>query len=534
MGEARVGKILGNFRILECLGSGGAGMIWKAEDLTLGRVVALKALRAELAADAEMSQRFRDEARTLAKLAHANVASLYSLIEDDDGGVFLVLEYVEGSTLAALLATSGPLPLDVAFALFHQVLDGVGHAHEAGVVHRDLKPANLMADARGRIKVMDFGIARVAGAARTTHHGKLIGTPEYMSPEQVRGEDATIRSDIYSLGILLFEMLTGQPPFRATASFELMRSQIEDAPPDPRAFRPELDPRIAGAILRALAKRPTDRFATTRELQDALLAAGASRRGRPIGPVWRDLPPPVDDSEAPTLSHEDAKLAASQRAERAAVTPADGKRAHVDAGEQPDAWSKAVDALDQDIDAAFVDGAESLEGAPHEGAASRAEAPTTVVIDATEDTARIESARPTRMIDAAPFALSAHSLRSAPASGPGASAFEGKRGLLWIAVGATLVALAFGAVRLRQDDAQDAPGNAPQREKVVREPAPPPARSAEIAPVVNAPEAQPANAADRKSASAERPRRARSAKASRPKPAPQPRPPEDAGWVIRR
>ncbi len=440
MGATKVGKTLGNFRILECLGSGGSGLIWKAEDLALGRLVALKALRAELAADGDMSLRFREEARTLAKLSHANVASLYSFLEDDDG-LFLVLEYVEGNTLAALLATAGPLPLDTAFALFHQVLDGVGHAHDAGIVHRDLKPANLMVDARGRIKVMDFGIARVAGAARTTHHGKLVGTPEYMSPEQVRGLDATIRSDLYALGVVLFEMVTGQPPFRAAASFELMRAQLEQAPPDPRTLRPELGEAVSAAILRCLAKRPADRFATTRELQDALLEAGATRRSR-SAPVWREMALASAASEAPTMMR-----GATPPPSAAATLPAGAA-----GSESHEVWERAVDALDDDIDAA-------LAGAQRRGPRepSLQDAPKTIVMDTSQDTARLE-ASPTRMLDDAPFAAQAEALAAASATAGDEPSTVRASGLLWTALAAAAIALAFGAVRLRaRDEAASAP-----------------------------------------------------------------------------
>jgi serine/threonine-protein kinase len=509
MGATRVGKTLGNFRILECLGSGGAGMIWKAEDLSLGRVVALKALRPELAQDGEMSERFRAEARTLAKLSHPNVASLYSLIEDDDG-LFLVMEYVEGNTLAALLATSGPLPFDSAFALFHQVLDGVGHAHEAGVVHRDLKPANLMVDARGRVKVMDFGIARIAGAARTTHHGKLVGTPEYMSPEQVRGEDATLRSDIYSLGIVLYEMLTGQPPFRAAASFELMRAQLESDPPDPLLHRRDLDPSVASAILRALAKSPPDRFASTRELQNLLLAAGASWRGRTVLPVWSDVPTPGASSEALTLASASAlTVSIAGRAEHARAT-------------EPYAavHAPAPNALDEKLDEAFAR-ASSEETA-------RADAPATRVIDASLDTALIEPARPTRMLEDAPFAANAQALGRDLA---GETRPARRAQLLWAAGAALALLLALGVVKLVSS----------------AEPAAPPAPLAAEAPAsvaASEPEEKPLPARVASEAAAEptpseavRPKPVQRARKPAPAvlPAPEPAPSEEeSGWTIRR
>jgi hypothetical protein len=465
-----------------------------------------------------MSDRFRAEARALARLSHANIASLYSLIEDEEG-LYLVLEYVEGNTLAALLATSGPLPVDTAFALFHQVLDGVGHAHEAGIVHRDLKPANLMVDARGRVKVMDFGIARMAGAVRTTHHGKLVGTPEYMSPEQVRGEDATIRSDIYSLGIVLFEMLTGQPPFRATASFELMRAQIEDAPPDPRALRPEIDPRVSAALLRALAKRPADRFVSTRELQEALLDAGASRRGRELAAVWREVPRAVSASEAPTLASANAYADPAPAGTLDEAPTAGAARGR---SETLHAWERAVDALDQDIDAAL--GSTVSDSAADD---DRAKAPTTRVIDSSQDTSVIEP-RPTRLLDSAPFAAQARALGAAQ-SPHGA---KRPRGWLWAAAAALAIALFVGWIQLRSAETDGAAEDAPRAE---------PPRTAETAPIPSAPAgaappqqpgapavapeppAAPAPVAPKKRA-APPPRR------SEPAPAPQ----EESGWVIRR
>jgi serine/threonine-protein kinase len=492
MGATRVGNLLGGFRILECLGSGGAGTIWKAEDLALGRVVALKALRQELAGDDSMAARFRAEARALARLSHANVASLYSLIEDDDG-LYLVLEYVEGNTLGALLATSGPLPFDSCFALFHQVLDGVGHAHEAGIVHRDLKPANLMVDARGRVKVMDFGIARMAGVERTTHHGKLVGTPEYMSPEQIRGEDATIRSDLYSLGIVLYEMLAGRPPFRAATSFELMRAQLEEAPIDPCLLRPDLEPCVGEALRRSLAKRPSERFATTRELQDCLLDAGASRRGRTIVPLWQALPAPHSSSEAPTLlTHAPAPDAVMTVPGEPSVQPSEAA------------------------------GAEPL-------GAERASAPATEVLDTAPATLALPALPPpTLMLADAPFAVNAGALHSRAVG----TALRRGSALGWAAALLTALALAAGAVRLssRAESAQEPSATAQPAPSAQPEIAPPPA-APEAPPALGLPAPEPTPP---KPSAAPRPRPKRSARPA-PTPAPEEAPAADAsGWVIRR
>ena len=491
MGASKVGKTLGNFRILECLGSGGAGMIWKAEDLALGRCVALKELRPELAADGEMAERFRAEARTLARLSHPNVASLYSLIEDDDG-IFLVLEYVEGSTFAALLTTSGPLPFDTAFALFHQVLDGVGHAHEAGIVHRDLKPANLMVDARGRVKVMDFGIARIAGAARTTHHGKLIGTPEYMSPEQVRGEDATIRSDIYSLGIVLYEMVTGRAPFRAPASFDLMRAQLEEAPADPRTLRTDLDARVANALLRALAKAPALRFGTTRELQDYLLDAGASRRGREFVPVWNGAQLAGPSSASPTLASFEVP-----------ATPL---------------ADTAVGAAEGALDEAITETTEI----PANAAASRAAAPATRVIDASQDTALFEP--DARALEGAQLAARVRAL--------GRAARGSKRSTTLLLAAGLIAALALAVGVLRTSRM----GNeaSPEAARAPTEAGRAPPTTAVAMPELDAPERETLRSAPGDSQAERAPEGKRARVEKQRAPETQPATQEDSGWVIRR
>jgi tRNA A-37 threonylcarbamoyl transferase component Bud32 len=298
-----IGNTIGSYKVTEKIGEGGMGSVYKGVDLMLEREVAIKALRPELARQPDIVERFRAEAVTLAKLNHPNIATLFSFLRQGDD-FFMVMEFVRGETLDSALRRSGGMSVERAVPLFCQALEGIDHAHRFGIIHRDIKPANMMltetsALAPGSIKVMDFGIARVLGSARMTRQGNVIGTVEYMSPEQVRGQETDARSDIYSLGILLYEMLTGRVPFHSESEYELMRSQCDDAPPPPREFVSSIPLPIEQAIMRALAKNPEARFQSAGELRAALLgtpagaAAPAQTFAAPVGgspPVGGALP----------------------------------------------------------------------------------------------------------------------------------------------------------------------------------------------------------------------------------------------------
>lgn len=266
------GNVVGNYKVIDKIGEGGMGAVFKGIDLMLEREVAIKMLRPELASQPQVVERFRSEAVTLARLNHPNIATLYSFLRQGED-FFMVMEFVRGETLDSLIRRSGAMSYDRAITLLCQALEGIDHAHRMGIIHRDIKPANMMLTETGTLKVMDFGIARVLGTSRMTKQGNIVGTIEYMSPEQVRGQETDARSDIYSLGILLYEMLTGRVPFSSDSEYDLMKMQIEDAPPPPRVFSNQIPPAVEQAIMRSLAKQPEARFQGAGEFRNSLLSA---------------------------------------------------------------------------------------------------------------------------------------------------------------------------------------------------------------------------------------------------------------------
>ena len=263
---------LGKYRITEMLGRGGVGEVWKATDLSLNREVALKILRPELAARPAAVANFRAEALALARLNHPNIATIYG-IHETDGQPLIVMEYVLGQTLQAIVRGFGAMRSQRAIPYFLQVLDAIEHVHAHGLVHRDLKAANVMLSHQGMVKVLDFGISRVARGVRGADRAEgtqEIGTPAWMAPEQVRGAEADIRTDVYALGLLLYYLTTGRLPFEAESSAALLRAHASDQPPPPRRFAPTLPDAVEKVILRALAKDPRERFASVSDFRAAL------------------------------------------------------------------------------------------------------------------------------------------------------------------------------------------------------------------------------------------------------------------------
>src|SRR5438105_5027445 len=274
-----IGQVVGNYKIEQKLGEGGMGAVFRGVDMMLEREVAIKFLRPELSSQPQVVERFRSEAVTLAKLNHPNIATLYTLLRQGDS-FFMVLEFVRGSTLDTVIQQRGAIPSEHAIPLFCQMLDGIQHAHDFGIIHRDINPANMMLTEKGTLKVLDFGIARILGTARMTRQGNIIGTIEYMSPEQVRGFETDARSDIYSLGMLLYEMLTGRCPFDMQNEFELMKAQIEQFPLPPRQLNPAIPEVVEQAIWRSIQKDPAQRFQSASEFRTFLLNAGFAATGR--------------------------------------------------------------------------------------------------------------------------------------------------------------------------------------------------------------------------------------------------------------
>lgn len=260
-----IGQTISHYKILEKLGEGGMGIVYKAEDTKLDRFVALKFLPAHLSASEQDKARFIQEAKAAAALNHPNVCSVID-IQEHDGQMFIVMEFVEGQTLSD---KGMNIPLKQAIEIGTQVADGLAAAHEKGIVHRDIKPENIMIRKDGRVQIMDFGLAKLkqaSGASRLTKEGSTIGTIGYMSPEQVQGRDTDHRTDIYSLGVLLYELIAGQSPYKGVHETAIMYEIVNEDPPPLSSIKPEVDPELDAMVLDCMAKDPMDRVQSVAEL----------------------------------------------------------------------------------------------------------------------------------------------------------------------------------------------------------------------------------------------------------------------------
>jgi serine/threonine-protein kinase len=308
----------GEYRIVERLGVGGMGSVYKAEQPNMNRLVAIKVLHPRFASREDLVSRFRREARAMSQLSHPNTARVFKFGQLKDGAPYFVMDYLEGKNLAHVVRAEGPMEPDRAINIMIQVCGALDEAHRAGIIHRDLKPENVFltkqAGTNDFPKVLDFGLAKVSekqmgrGSMMLTQQGMVFGTPEFMSPEQTQGEPLDRRSDIYSLALILYELITGKLPFDATKPIDIMRAHLQDAPVPLNKRLPDrrYPATLEATISKALAKKPDDRYATAIDFAQALkacltnpLATTNARRAMPSDPVpAREAPAAAKSSPA--------------------------------------------------------------------------------------------------------------------------------------------------------------------------------------------------------------------------------------------
>jgi serine/threonine protein kinase len=312
---AEAGQLVGDYQVLAQLGVGGMGRVYKVRNVISNREEAMKILLPDFASDPDLARRFMAEIRTLATLEHPGIAQLRTAFQANNQFV-MVMEYVEGTTLEKLAAATR-IPMDKILDYAGQVLEALSYAHSRGVIHRDIKPANIMITTHGLVKLMDFGIAKSTDDMQLTRPGTTMGSVYYMSPEQVRGGTIDARSDLYSFGVTMYEMLTGHKPFQADTSYSVLNAQLNQAPTPPVEVNPAISPELNGIILRALAKAAEDRFQSAAEFRDALRVVRAAQSGpQPAAAV---TPPRIATThEIPTFP------SAGLRAETVVSTPSTG------------------------------------------------------------------------------------------------------------------------------------------------------------------------------------------------------------------
>lgn len=285
--------LAGRYKLIAPLGEGGMASVYRARDLRLNRDVAVKVLRDELTRDSEFLSRFQREAQTVASLSHPNIVPVYD-VGEEDGSHFIVMEYVRGRTLKDAIEAGGPLPPGRAADIVCSVLDALSYAHDHGLIHRDVKPQNILLGTDGTARLADFGIAHVAGGS-STRTAAILGSAQYLSPEQSRGEEATVRSDIYATGIVLYESLAGRPPFDGANALAIAHLHLGEAPPPLPASIPTS---LSGAVTRALAKDPGRRFSDAADFASTLRSATGSAPGdstaiQPLMPADRTSVAPL-------------------------------------------------------------------------------------------------------------------------------------------------------------------------------------------------------------------------------------------------
>jgi serine/threonine-protein kinase len=413
-----IGRTIGKYRIVGQLGRGGAGVVYKAVDETLHRDVAVKTLNPDLA-NTEVMSRFRAEATILARLNHPQIATIYELFRAD-GDLLMVMEFVRGESLDKLSERVGAIAPERAAYIIDQILSALEHAHRGGVVHRDVKPANVMVTDEGSIKIMDFGIARVLGAEQKTVDFRLMGTPAYMSPEQVLGEEVDGRSDLYSVGVLFYRLLTGALPFAADTALGMLQRQIRDTPIPLCAHRGGLPDWCETIVQKALNKTQADRFQSAEEFREALSRATGPLPMADIAKTFaaegrESLVPAPIVTETLDLSHQQPSVAAAPTINVAAPPPAAPKRGGM-------VWAQAAVVAMLAITVAAVGYAMLLRGDATEAAneptpagvvqpsvaetepATARPVETNADADAREEARPVETVRPPAVEPAAPIA----------------------------------------------------------------------------------------------------------------------------------
>lgn len=270
----------GRYELLEIIGEGGMSTVYKARDRVLDRIVAVKILRSEFASDKGFVEKFKSEALAVASFSHPNIVNIYDVGQENDVH-YIVMEFVDGKTLKEIIREQAPLPVAQAVNIAIGVCDGVHHAHEKGIIHRDIKPHNILITEQGMVKVADFGIARAISTSTITYGKNIVGSVHYFSPEQARGEGINLTTDIYSIGCVLFEMLTGKVPFNADSPITVALRHIHDEPPSPRGINPDIPEELEAIVFKAMAKDPGKRFQSAQEMRNTLLAVGKESQAAP-------------------------------------------------------------------------------------------------------------------------------------------------------------------------------------------------------------------------------------------------------------
>lgn len=263
-------KINNRYEIVKSIGEGGMANVYLANDKILDRKVAVKVLRGDLSSDDRFIRRFQREALSVSNLSHPNIVEVYD-VGEEDGQYYIVMEYIEGKTLKQLLKKRESLTLPEVIDIMTQLTDGISHAHESYIIHRDIKPQNIMIEDDGRIKITDFGIAMALNATQLTQTNSVMGSVHYLPPEQASGKAATVKSDIYSLGILMYELLTGNVPFKGDNAVEIALKHMKDKIPSIRKQDPSIPQSVENILLKAAAKNPRNRYDTAKEMHDDLL-----------------------------------------------------------------------------------------------------------------------------------------------------------------------------------------------------------------------------------------------------------------------